>query len=69
MPLSRVAEWHIMAAWLTLLRTRLLLPELLDDTVQSEAAGPRQRLADRDAARRGAWPTGWSGGRSSGARF
>src|SRR4051794_17434874 len=41
-----------MAAWLTLLRTRLLLPELPDDTVQAEAAGLRQRLTDRDAARR-----------------
>jgi segregation and condensation protein A len=51
-PLSRLAEWHIMAAWLTLLRTRLLLPELPDDTAQAEAAGLRQRLADRDAARR-----------------
>jgi len=51
-PLSRLAEWHIMAAWLTLLRTRLLLPELPDDTVQAEAAGLRRRLADRDAARR-----------------
>jgi segregation and condensation protein A len=67
-PLSRLAEWHIMAAWLTLLRTRLLLPELPDDTAQAEAAGLRQRLADRDAARRGGWPTGWSGGRSSGGR-
>jgi segregation and condensation protein A len=51
-PLSRLAEWHIMAAWLTLLRTRLLLPELPDDTAQAEVAGLRQRLADRDAARR-----------------
>jgi segregation and condensation protein A len=51
-PLSRLAEWHIMAAWLTLLRTRLLLPELPDDTAQAEAAGLRQRLADREAARR-----------------
>jgi segregation and condensation protein A len=51
-PLSRLAEWHIMAAWLTLLRTRLLLPELPDDTAQAEAAGLRQRLADRDTARR-----------------
>jgi segregation and condensation protein A len=51
-PLARLAEWHIMAAWLTLLRTRLLLPELPDDTVQADAAGLRQRLADRDAARR-----------------
>ena len=50
--LSRLAEWHIMAAWLTLLRTRLLLPEQPDDTAQAEAAGLRQRLADRDAARR-----------------
>ena len=45
-PLARLAEWHIMAAWLTLLRTRLLLPELPDDIVQAEAAGLRQRLAD-----------------------
>jgi len=51
-PLSRLAEWHIMAAWLTLLRTRLLLPDQQDDAVQAEAAGLRQRLADRDAARR-----------------
>jgi segregation and condensation protein A len=51
-PLSRLAEWHIMAAWLTLLRTRLLLPELPNDTAQAEAAGLRQRLADREAARR-----------------
>src|SRR4051794_6179401 len=41
-----------MAAWLTLLRTRLLMPELPDDTAQAEVAGLRQRLADRDAARR-----------------
>jgi segregation and condensation protein A len=45
-PLSRLAEWHIMAAWLTLLRTRLLLPELPDDTAQAKAAGLRQRLAN-----------------------
>ena len=51
-PLSRLAEWHIMAAWLTLLRTRLLLPELPDEAAQAEATGLRQRLADRDAARR-----------------
>jgi segregation and condensation protein A len=51
-PLSRLAEWHIMAAWLTLLRTRLLLPDLPDETAQAEAAGQRQRLADRDTARR-----------------
>ena len=31
---------------------RLLLPDLSDDTAQAEAAGLRQRLADRDAARR-----------------
>ena len=51
-PLSRLAESHSSAAWLTLLRTRLLLPELPDETAQAEAAGLRQRLADRDAARR-----------------
>jgi segregation and condensation protein A len=51
-PLSRLAEWHIMAAWLTLLRTRLLFPDPPDEAAQAEAAGLRQRLADRDAARR-----------------
>jgi segregation and condensation protein A len=51
-PLSRLAEWHIMAAWLTLLRTRLLFPDPRDEAAQAEAAGLRQRLADRDAARR-----------------
>ena len=50
-PLSRLAEWHIMAAWLTLLRTRLLMPELPDEAAQVEAAGLRQRLPDRDTAR------------------
>jgi segregation and condensation protein A len=45
-PLSRLAEWHIMAAWLTLLRTRLLLPDLPDEAVQAEVTGLRQRLAD-----------------------
>ena len=45
-----------MAAWLTLLRTRLLLPDLPDQAAQAEAAGLRQRLADRDAARRLADP-------------
>ena len=35
-----------MAAWLALLRTHLLLPELPDDTAQAEAAGLRKRLAD-----------------------
>ena len=51
-PLSRLAEWHIMAAWLTLLRTRLLLPDPPDEAAQAEAAGLRQRLVDRDVARR-----------------
>jgi segregation and condensation protein A len=51
-PLSRLAEWHIMAAWLTLLRTRLLFPDPPDEAAQAEATGLRQRLADRDAARR-----------------
>ncbi|MFC7478246.1 segregation and condensation protein A [Dankookia sp. GCM10030260] len=51
-PLSRLAEWHIMAAWLTLLRTRLLFPDPPDEAAQAEAAGLRQHLADRDAAKR-----------------
>ena len=51
-PLPRLAEWHIMAAWLALLRTRLLLPEAEDAAEQAEAATLRQRLADRAAARR-----------------
>jgi segregation and condensation protein A len=49
-PLSRLAEWHIMAAWLTLLRTRLLLPDLPDEAAQAEATELRQRLAEREAA-------------------
>jgi segregation and condensation protein A len=39
-------------AWLTLLRTRLLFPDLRDEAAQAEAAGLRQRLTNRDAARR-----------------
>jgi hypothetical protein len=34
-PLARLAEWHIMSACLTLLSTRLLLPELPDDIAQA----------------------------------
>jgi segregation and condensation protein A len=53
-PLSRLAEWLIMAAWLTLLRSRLLLPvaEAEAAEAQREAADLRQRLASREAARR-----------------
>jgi segregation and condensation protein A len=51
-PLARLAEWHIMAAWLTLLRTRLLLPNQQDEAAQAEATGLRQRLADRQAVQR-----------------
>ena len=45
-PLSPLTEWHIMAAWLSLLRAGLLLPEARDDTAQARVAGMRQRLAD-----------------------
>ena len=53
-PLPRLADWLIMAAWLSLLQSRRLLPA---DTAENaaagrEAAGLRQRLADREAARR-----------------
>ncbi|MBV1800319.1 segregation/condensation protein A [Siccirubricoccus sp. G192] len=53
-PLSRLAEWLIMAAWLTLLRSRLLLPVAEEEALEAhrEAADLRQRLASREAARR-----------------
>jgi segregation and condensation protein A len=53
-PLARLAEWLVMVSWLTLLRSRLLLPA--DDkeaaAAEREAAALRQRLADRLAAQR-----------------
>lgn len=53
-PLPRLAEWLIMAAWLALLRSRLLLPAGAEEAAEAarEAAGLRRRLADRAAARR-----------------
>jgi segregation and condensation protein A len=53
-PLSRLAEWTIMAAWLLVLRSRLLLPAGTAESAEAEreAADLRRRLADREAARR-----------------
>jgi segregation and condensation protein A len=53
-PLPRLADWLIMAAWLSLLQARRLLPAEAAERAEArrEAEGLRQRLADRDAARR-----------------
>ncbi len=53
-PLPRLADWLIMAAWLTLLRSRLLLPAAAVESIEAEreAAGLRRRLADREWASR-----------------
>jgi segregation and condensation protein A len=53
-PLPRLAEWLIMAAWLVALRARLLLPAEAEGSAEArrEAEGLRQRLADRAAALR-----------------
>jgi segregation and condensation protein A len=53
-PLARLAEWLIMAAWLVALRARLLLPAAAEGGVAArrEAEGLRRRLADRAAAQR-----------------
>jgi len=52
-PLQRLAEWVIMAAWLAELRSRLLLPE--DDpearAARDEAEALRRQLADRARVR------------------
>jgi segregation and condensation protein A len=52
-PLSQMADWLVMAAWLLLLRSRLLLPagSEEDRAAQAEAAELRRRLADRAAVR------------------
>ena len=52
-PLSRLAEWTIMAAWLLVLRSRLLLPAGTAESAaaEREAEDLRRRLADREAAR------------------
>ncbi|MBL6459466.1 segregation/condensation protein A [Belnapia sp. T6] len=53
-PLPRLADWLIMAAWLTLLRSRLLLPAAAAESAQAEreAQGLRRKLADREWASR-----------------
>ncbi|RAI54551.1 segregation/condensation protein A [Roseicella frigidaeris] len=53
-PLSRLAEWTVMAAWLLALRARLLLPAGTAENAEAEreAADLRRRLAKRAAARR-----------------
>jgi len=53
-PLSRLAEWTVMAAWLLVLRSRLLLPAGSAESAEAEreAADLRRQLADREAARR-----------------
>lgn len=52
-PLSAISDWLVMAAWLLLLRSRLLLPagSEEDRAAQAEAAELRRRLADREAVR------------------
>jgi segregation and condensation protein A len=52
-PLSQMADWLVTAAWLLLLRSRLLLPagSEEDRAAQAEAAELRRRLADREAVR------------------
>ncbi|MGG5890870.1 segregation and condensation protein A [Falsiroseomonas sp. HC035] len=52
-PLSQMADWLVMAAWLLLLRSRLLLPagSEADRAAQAEAAELRRRLGDRAAVR------------------
>jgi segregation and condensation protein A len=53
-PLSRLAEWTVMAAWLLALRARLLLPAGTAESAEAEreAAELRHQLAKREAARR-----------------
>jgi segregation and condensation protein A len=53
-PLARVAEWLVMAAWLLALRARLLLPAGPAESAaaEQEAADLRRRLLEREAARR-----------------
>ncbi|WP_052214629.1 ScpA family protein [Belnapia sp. F-4-1] len=53
-PLPRLADWLIMAAWLTLLRSRLLLPAATAESAEAEreAEGLRRQLADRKWASR-----------------
>ena len=52
-PLQRVADWAVMAAWLAELRSRLLLPEDNPQAraAQDEAEALRRQLADRQRVR------------------
>lgn len=45
LPLSRKSDWLVMAAWLLLLRSRLLLP--VETAAQREAQGEAERLRER----------------------
>jgi segregation and condensation protein A len=53
-PLSRLGDWLVMAAHLTLLRSRLLLPADTQEGEEArrEAEALRRRLADREFVRR-----------------
>jgi segregation and condensation protein A len=53
-PLSRLADWLVMAAHLALLRSRLLLPADSAEAAEArrEAEALRRRLADREFVRR-----------------
>ncbi len=54
LPLHRLGEWLVMAAWLLLLRSRLLLPADSEagQTARREAQALRRQLADRAGIRR-----------------
>lgn len=51
-PLPLLAEWLVMAAWLTALRARLLVPDPPGEETGAAPTDPQQRLAEREAARR-----------------
>jgi len=51
-PLPRLAEWLVMAAWLTALRARLLVPDPPGEETGAAPTDPQRRLAEREAARR-----------------
>ncbi len=54
LPLHRLGGWLVMAAWLLLLRSRLLLPAGSEagQAAQRDAAALRRQLADREHVRR-----------------
>lgn len=60
--LELAADWLVMAAWLTWLKSRLLLPEEAEPEEDAETLAERltERLAELDAMRRAAF---WLGGR------